>query len=286
MVGRDKDSAVAGRCAAVLTATPLPSDWPRSTIPPLPCADSQSNAARPSVSSPARLASPSIPDSRDTKSPAGRCPARQAPPPGTHSSRAQSALPGKNSSRRLVRALAGMESAASVSPSGVGNRDRLAPSRGRRRRGASAGKRMERCEKYIDRDESRIGASATIRNVSAALPKALLRFAAAQISSTSASANSARSWMKRKRASGLVPISASTEALVPSGSASSHLDPQQRALPRVHRGFLELRGHHLAQALEAADLDLAAAGELGLQQFVLVGVVARIERPCRPGVMR
>ena len=59
--------------------------------------------------------------------------------------------------------------------------------------------------------------------------------------------------------------------------ASDHVDPEQRALPRVHGGFLELRGHHLAQALEAADLDLAAAGELGLQEFVLVRIVARIE---------
>jgi hypothetical protein len=35
---------------------------------------------------------------------------------------------------------------------------------------------------------------------------------------------------------------------------------------------------HLAETLEAADLDLAAAGELGLDELVLVCVVARIER--------
>src|SRR5262245_52536599 len=55
-----------------------------------------------------------------------------------------------------------------------------------------------------------------------------------------------------------------------------HLDPEQGALPRVHGGFLELRGHHFAEALEATDLDLAAAGELGLQELVLVRVVARV----------
>src|SRR5690349_13788413 len=35
-----------------------------------------------------------------------------------------------------------------------------------------------------------------------------------------------------------------------------HLDPEQGALPRVHGGLLQLRGHHFAEALEAADLDL------------------------------
>ncbi len=47
-------------------------------------------------------------------------------------------------------------------------------------------------------------------------------------------------------------------------------------LARVHGGFLELGRRHLAQALEAADLDLAAAGELALHQLVLMRVVAGI----------
>src|SRR5690242_16257543 len=44
--------------------------------------------------------------------------------------------------------------------------------------------------------------------------------------------------------------------------AMRHADPKQRALLRVHGGFLELARRHLAEALEAADLDLALAGEL------------------------
>src|SRR4051794_35653309 len=42
-------------------------------------------------------------------------------------------------------------------------------------------------------------------------------------------------------------------------------DAQERALGGVHRGFLELARHHLAKALETADLDLAAARKLGLE---------------------
>src|SRR6185436_19072396 len=55
-----------------------------------------------------------------------------------------------------------------------------------------------------------------------------------------------------------------------------YLDPEQRALSRVHRRFLQLRGHHLAEALETPDLDLAATAELALQELVLVRLVARI----------
>src|SRR5262249_52989710 len=41
----------------------------------------------------------------------------------------------------------------------------------------------------------------------------------------------------------------------------------ERALLRVHGGLLELSGHHLAQALEAADLGLLAL-ERGREQLV------------------
>ena len=54
-------------------------------------------------------------------------------------------------------------------------------------------------------------------------------------------------------------------------------DAQQRALPRVHGGFLELRRHHLAQALEAADFDLGVGVKFLLENFVSVLVVAGIE---------
>ena len=63
--------------------------------------------------------------------------------------------------------------------------------------------------------------------------------------------------MKRKRSSGLLPIRLSTAA--PVASVLDDLDPEQRALGRVHGRFLELAGQHLAEALEAADLDLAVA---------------------------
>src|SRR5690606_22588424 len=53
-------------------------------------------------------------------------------------------------------------------------------------------------------------------------------------------------------------------------------DAQERAPGGVHGGFPELRWHHLAKALEAADLDLAPAVELALQQFLAVRVIARI----------
>src|SRR5690606_1060973 len=53
--------------------------------------------------------------------------------------------------------------------------------------------------------------------------------------------------------------------------------PQMRALAARHRGFLELRRHHLAQPLEPADLDLALARELLFQKLVLVGVIAGIK---------
>src|SRR5215204_1857508 len=67
-----------------------------------------------------------------------------------------------------------------------------------------------------------------------------------------------------------------------------HRHPQQRALPRVHGGLLELRRRHLAEALEAADLDLAVALEGGLEELVLVGVVAGVNgvSPLRQPVER
>ena len=106
------------------------------------------------------------------------------------------------------------------------------------------------------------------------------RRATSHTSSKSSLANSARSWMKSKRASALLPISRSTDfcgRLVVGFVLDQH-DLQQRALPRVHGGFLELRRHHLAEALEAADLDLGVGAEFLLEDFVLVLVVARIER--------
>src|SRR5438105_1778027 len=54
-------------------------------------------------------------------------------------------------------------------------------------------------------------------------------------------------------------------------------DAQQRALARVHRGLLELPRHHLAKALEAADLDLGVGVEFLFDDLVLVLVVARVK---------
>ncbi len=54
-------------------------------------------------------------------------------------------------------------------------------------------------------------------------------------------------------------------------------DPQQRALRRVHRRLFKLRGHHLAETFEAPDLDIGIGAEFGLEQLVLVLVVARIK---------
>src|SRR3546814_12946351 len=50
-----------------------------------------------------------------------------------------------------------------------------------------------------------------------------------------------------------------------------------RAPARVHGGFLELLGRHLAEALEAAHLDLAAALEVLRDEAVLLGVVHGID---------
>ena len=54
-------------------------------------------------------------------------------------------------------------------------------------------------------------------------------------------------------------------------------DPQQRALAPVHGGLLELRRHHLAEPLEAADFDLGVGVELLLEDLVAVLLVARVE---------
>src|SRR5580700_5888234 len=55
------------------------------------------------------------------------------------------------------------------------------------------------------------------------------------------------------------------------------LDPKQHALFRVHGGFFQLRRHHLAEALEAADLDLGVGVKFFLEDFVAVLVVACIK---------
>src|SRR5215212_5366919 len=54
-------------------------------------------------------------------------------------------------------------------------------------------------------------------------------------------------------------------------------DLQERALPRIHGGFLELGRQHLAETLEAPDLDLAVPLERRLEELLLVGVVAGID---------
>ena len=78
------------------------------------------------------------------------------------------------------------------------------------------------------------------------------------MSSCSSSAKAARSWMKAEAGLGLVAHQPLDRVARIGRSSAVDDDLQKRALPRVHGGFLELRGHHLAQALEAADLDLAA----------------------------
>jgi hypothetical protein len=56
------------------------------------------------------------------------------------------------------------------------------------------------------------------------------------------------------------------------------LERAQISTISVHRGFLELRRHHFAEALEAADLDLAACRlNSFLISFLLVRVVAGID---------
>ena len=60
--------------------------------------------------------------------------------------------------------------------------------------------------------------------------------------------------------------------------AVADLHLQQRALLRVHRRLFELRGVHLAEALEAADLDLGARLELARDELVAMLFVARIDR--------
>src|SRR5690606_11714101 len=52
--------------------------------------------------------------------------------------------------------------------------------------------------------------------------------------------------------------------------------PKQGAPCRVHGRFPQLTGRHFAQALEAADIDLAAAIEAGLQQLLAMGIVAGV----------
>src|SRR4029077_2392495 len=51
---------------------------------------------------------------------------------------------------------------------------------------------------------------------------------------------------------------------------------KESALTGIHGGFFELRGHHLAEALEAADFDLGVRVELLLEQCLFLLVVARV----------
>ena len=61
-------------------------------------------------------------------------------------------------------------------------------------------------------------------------------------------------------------------------AAARNIDAQQRALFRIHRRFFELRGHHLTQAFEAADFQLAAPAEQGRLQLLKMCIVSRISR--------
>ena len=60
--------------------------------------------------------------------------------------------------------------------------------------------------------------------------------------------------------------------------AVADLDAQQRALLGIHRRLFELRGVHLAEALEAADVDLGARLELARDELVAMLEVARVDR--------
>jgi len=65
--------------------------------------------------------------------------------------------------------------------------------------------------------------------------------------------------------------------------AFHHRDLKQGALLRVHGGFLQLRRHHLAEPLEAADFDLGVGVEFFFQDGVAVLVVAGVKNSCRRG---
>src|SRR5256885_12335587 len=58
----------------------------------------------------------------------------------------------------------------------------------------------------------------------------------------------------------------------------STLFPYTTLSRSVHRRLLQLCRHHLAETLEAADIDLGIGVELPLQDFVPVLVVAGVER--------
>src|SRR4029077_21289653 len=51
---------------------------------------------------------------------------------------------------------------------------------------------------------------------------------------------------------------------------------KESALTGIHGGFFELRGHHLAEALEAADFDLGVRVELLFEQCLFVLVITRV----------
>ena len=93
--------------------------------------------------------------------------------------------------------------------------------------------------------------------------------------------------MYSKRSSGRRPIRVSTRLCGALGLLGRQFDrgrvglgrqghPQQGPLRRVHRRRLQIARRHLAETLEAADLDLAAAVEGALQQLLAVRVVAGV----------
>jgi hypothetical protein len=76
--------------------------------------------------------------------------------------------------------------------------------------------------------------------------------------------------VKAGRSSGRLPIRLSTRSEVRGAGFRRGDDLQQRALGRVHRGFLQHRRRHFAEAFEAADFDLAP----GLEGFHLLSRAA------------
>ncbi len=96
--------------------------------------------------------------------------------------------------------------------------------------------------------------------------------------STSA-AKRAFSWMNWKRSSGFLPIRRSTRDEVSCASSSAISTRSSVRDARLHRCVPELGRHHLAQTLEAGNVDLRVRLEDALQQLLAVRVVARIFGP-------
>src|SRR5208282_922369 len=64
-----------------------------------------------------------------------------------------------------------------------------------------------------------------------------------------------------------------------SGSVLGHHgDAQERAFRRIHGGVPQVSHRHFAKSLEPADIDGAAAAEAGLQQLLLMRVIAGVKR--------